>query len=140
MCSLLKQYGPLLGRILLSVIFIIAGINKITGFEGTAGYMASKGLPMTEVLLVLTILIELGGGLMILLGWQARWGATAIFLFIIPVTLIFHPFWTFEGQEAMHQFHSFFKNLAIMGGMIFIMVFGSGPLSIGGDHCPKEGN
>ena len=86
MCSLLKQYGPLLGRILLSVIFIIAGINKITGFEGTAGYMASKGLPMVEVLLVLTILIELGGGLMILLGWQARWGATAIFLFIIPVT------------------------------------------------------
>jgi putative oxidoreductase len=139
MCSLLKQYGPLLGRILLSTIFIMAGFNKITGFEGTAGYMASKGLPMTEVLLVLTILIELGGGLMILFGWQARWGATAIFLFLIPVTLVFHQFWAVEGQEAMQQFNSFFKNLAIMGGMAYIMVFGSGPLSLGGDHCPKEG-
>ncbi len=62
MCGLVRQYGPLLGRILLSVIFIIAGVNKITGFEQTAGYMASKGLPMTDILLVLTIIIELGGG------------------------------------------------------------------------------
>jgi len=138
MCSILKQYGPLMGRILLSVIFIISGITKITGFEGTSGYMASKGLPMVEVLLVLTIIIELGGGLMILLGWQARWAATAIFLFLIPVTLIFHPFWAFEGQEGMQQFHSFFKNTAIMGGMVYIMAFGSGPFSMGSDHCAKE--
>ena len=79
MCGLLKQYGPLLGRILLSAIFIIAGISKITGFSNTAAYMASKGLPMAEVLLVLTIIIELGGGVMILVGWKARWAATAIF-------------------------------------------------------------
>jgi putative oxidoreductase len=138
MCALLKQYGPLLGRILLSGIFIIAGFTKITGFEQTAGYMANKGLPMAEVLLILTIIIELGGGFMILVGWQARWAALAIFLFIIPVTIIFHPFWSFEGQEATHQFHSFFKNLAIMGGMAYIMAFGSGPLSLSKDHCAKE--
>lgn len=137
MCELLKQYGPLIGRILLSAIFILAGINKITGFEGTAAYMASKGLPMTEVLLVLTIIIELGGGLLILVGWQARWAATAIFLFIIPVTLVFHPFWSFEGQEAMTQYHKFMKNLAIMGGMLYVMIHGSGPLSLGKDHCDK---
>ena len=137
MCGLVRQYGPLLGRILLSVIFIIAGVNKITGFEQTAGYMASKGLPMTDILLVLTIIIELGGGLMILVGWQARWAALAILLFLIPVTLIFHPYWTFEGQEARHQFHSFFKNLAIMGGMAYIMAFGSGPLSLDKDSCEK---
>ena len=130
MCKLIKQYGPLLGRILLSLIFIIAGFNKINGFENTAGYMAAKGLPMSEVLLVLSIIIELGGGLSILVGWQARWAATAIFLFIIPVTFVFHPFWTFEGQEAMHQYHNFMKNLAIMGGMMYIMVHGSGALSL----------
>ena len=133
MCKLLQQYGPLAGRVLLSVIFIIAGAKKIFGFAGTAGYMASKGLPMSEVLLVLTIIIELGGGLMILLGWQARWAATAIFLFLIPVTVIFHPAWA-----DAEQFNSFFKNLAIMGGMMYIMVHGSGPLSIGGDHCAKQ--
>ncbi len=137
MCALLKQYGPLVGRILLSAIFILAGFHKITGFENTAGYMASKGLPMTEVLLVLTIIIELAGGIMLLVGWQARWAATAIFLFLIPVTLVFHPFWSFEAQEAMTQYHAFMKNLAIMGGMLFVMIHGSGPLSLGKDHCEK---
>lgn len=133
MCRKLQQFGPLLGRILLSIIFIIAGIKKIFGFTATAGYMASKGLPMTEVLLVLTILIEVGGGLMVLIGWKARWAATAIFLFLIPVTVVFHPVWS-----DPEQFNSFFKNLAIMGGMMYIMVYGSGPLSIGTSHCPEK--
>lgn len=133
MCQLLKLYGPLLGRSLLALIFIIAGYHKMTGFEETAGYMASKGLPFTEVLLVLTIIIELGGGLLILVGLQARWAATVIFLFLIPVTVIFHPVWVDAGQ-----FNSFFKNLAIMGGMIYIMVFGPGPYSLGGSHCTNK--
>ena len=133
MCQLLRLYGPLLGRSLLALIFIIAGYNKLTGFEETAAYMASKGLPFTEVLLVLTIIIELGGGLLILVGLQARWAATAVFLFIIPVTVVFHPFWSDASQ-----FNSFFKNLAIMGGMIYIMVFGAGPLSLGDNHCPDK--
>ena len=138
MCALIKQYGPLIGRILLSAIFILAGLNKITGFDGTANYMASKGLPMTEVLLVLTIVIELGGGILLLVGWHARWAATALFLFIIPVTFIFHPFWSMDGQEAVAQYHKFMKNLAIMGGMMYVMVYGAGPLSLGKDHCKKE--
>ena len=133
MCQLLKLYGPLVGRSLLAIIFIIAGYNKMTGFEETAGYMASKGLPFTEGLLVLTIIIELGGGLLILVGLQARWAATAIFLFLIPVTVIFHPVWVDSGQ-----FNSFFKNLAIMGGMIYIMVFGPGPYSLGDNHCTNK--
>lgn len=133
MCRLLQQYGPLIGRVLLSVIFILAGWHKIGGFADTAAALAGKGLPVPEVLLVLTIIIELGGGLMILVGWQARWAATAIFLFLIPVTVIFHPVWADAGQ-----FNSFFKNLAIMGGMMYLMVHGSGPLSLGGDHCPKQ--
>lgn len=125
-CQFVAKFGPLVGRVLLAIIFIIAGWNKLTGFEGTAGYMASKGLPFTEVLLVLTILIELGGGLLLLLGWQARWAALAIFLFLIPVSVIFHPFWA-----NPEEFHSFFKNLAIMGGMAYVVSHGPGPLSLG---------
>ena len=129
LCQLAKQYGPLLARVMLAHIFILSGFGKITGFAGTAGYIASKGLPMAEVLTVLTILIELGGGLLILVGWQARWAATAIFLFIIPVTLIFHPFWV-QGETI-----SFMKNLAIMGGMMMVIAYGSGPYSLKNDNC-----
>ncbi len=129
-CNMLKQYGPLAGRILLALIFILAGYGKINGWDGALGYMTSKGLPMPEVLLALTILIELGAGLLLLVGFQARWAALAIFLFLIPVTLIFHPFWA-----AAAEYNAFMKNLAIMGGMLYIMTYGSGPYSIQQEKC-----
>ena len=129
-CNMLKQYGPLAGRILLALIFILAGYGKINGWDGTLGYMTSKGLPMPEVLLALTILIELGGGLLLLVGFQARWAALALFLFLIPVTLIFHPFWA-----DPEQYNAFMKNLAIMGGMLYIMTYGSGPYSLHKEKC-----
>ncbi len=126
----MQPFGLLAGRILLAFIFVLSGFNKIGNFTGTAAYMASKGLPITEVLLVLTILIELGGGLMIALGWKARWGALAIFLFIIPTTLIFHAFWAVDPSEMQGQMNNFMKNLAIMGGMLYIVAAGSGRYSV----------
>ncbi|MCL4316334.1 MAG: DoxX family protein [Gammaproteobacteria bacterium] len=134
-CKLLEKCGPLAGRLLLAHIFILSGYRKLTGWEGTLGYMASKGLPMTEVLLALTILVELGGGLLLLLGYKARWAATAIFLFLIPVTLIFHNFWALAGQEQFTQLIQFQKNLAIMGGMLYVMVYGSGAYSLSREKC-----
>ncbi|MGH8715329.1 MAG: DoxX family protein [Burkholderiales bacterium] len=134
-CEMTKQYAPLIGRILLALIFIISGFGKITAFNSTADYMAGHGLPIPQLLLVATILIELGGGLMIALGWQARWAALAIFLFIIPTTLIFHPFWVADAAQMQNQIN-FMKNIAIMGGMLYIMAYGSGPFSLGKkDKC-----
>ncbi|MEW6613282.1 MAG: DoxX family protein [Pseudomonadota bacterium] len=126
----MKQYGPLLGRILLVLLFLLSGYNKVAGFSQTAGYMASKSLPMIEVLLVLSILVELGGALMILLGWRARWGALALFLWMIPVTFIFHNFWAVDPAQMQNQMNHFMKNLAIMGGLLYVMAYGSGPYSI----------
>lgn len=129
-CEMTKQYAPLVGRALLSSIFILSGWGKITGFSGTAAYMASKGMPMPDVLLVPTIIIELGGGLMLLLGWKARWAALAIFLFVIPTTLIFHAFWAVDAAQVQNQMINFMKNLAIMGGMLYVVAYGSGPCSL----------
>ncbi|MFI4923026.1 MAG: DoxX family protein [Burkholderiales bacterium] len=128
-CEMTKQYAPLVGRALLSFIFIISGWGKIIGFSGTATYMASAGMPIPDVLLVAAIIIELGGGLMLLLGWNARWAALAIFLFVIPTTLIFHPFWIDDAAQMQNQIN-FMKNLGIMGGMLYIMAYGSGPCSL----------
>ncbi len=130
LCEAVKQYGPLAGRILLSLMFIISGWGKVTGFAGTAGYMASKGMPFPELLLSVAIAIELGGGLMLLAGWKARFAALAIFLFIIPATLVFHNFWAVDAAQAQGQMIHFMKNLTIMGGMLYVMAFGAGPLSL----------
>ena len=129
-CELIKHYGPLAGRILLAYIFVLSGIGKIGSFTGTAGYMAGKGMPFAEVLLVGAIVVELGGGIMLIAGWNTRWAALAVFLFIIPSTLIFHNFWAVDAAQVQMETIHFNKNLAIMGGMIYIMAFGAGPLSL----------
>ena len=131
MPSFVNQFAPLAGRILLSIIFIMSGISKITGFAGTAGGMTSKGLPVPEVLLAASIVIELGAAAMIVLGFKARWGAAALFLWMIPVTLVFHNYWTYPAAEQQMQSIMFFKNLGLMGGMLILMGLGSGPLSLG---------
>ena len=122
--------AALVGRILVALIFIISGFGKITGYAGTAGYMASKGIPMVDVLLALTILIELGGGLLIAIGWKARWAAAVTFLFLIPVTLLFHNPAGLPPAEAQQQMINLLKNLSIMGGMLGLFAFGPGRFSL----------
>lgn len=120
----------LVGRILLGLIFVLSGFQKLTGFSGAVGAIASKGLPMPEVLAVLTIIIELGAGLLLVVGLKARWAAFLIFLFIIPVSLSFHNFWTMEGAAAAMNKVQFLKNLSIMGGMLMVAAFGPGRYSV----------
>ncbi len=129
------KYAALPGRILISLIFILAGYHKIGGFAHTAAYMAAKGLPAAPLLLVLTIAIELGGGLMLLLGWNARWAAAVFFLWLIPVTLVFHPFWAADPGQVQNQTNHFMKNLAIMGAMLYIVAHGPGPFHLGRERC-----
>src|SRR5207245_7326075 len=83
-------------------------------------------LPFAEVLLALTILIELGGALALILGWRVRQAALGLFLFIIPATLLFHAFWSADAASYQNQLNHFLKNLAIMGGMLYVVVFGPG--------------
>lgn len=126
----IRQYGPLVGRILLALIFVWSGLGKIGSFAGTAAYMAGKGIPLAELALVISIILEIGGGLMLIVGWKARWAALAIFLWLIPVTLMFHNFWAVEAAQYQNQFNHFLKNLCILGGMLYVMAYGAGPLSL----------
>ena len=120
----------LVGRILLGSIFVISGFQKLMGFSGLITQIAGKGLPMPEVLAVLTVAIELGAGLLLVIGWKARWAAFLIFLFIIPVSLTYHNFWTMEGAQAAMNRIQFMKNISIMGGMLLAAAFGPGRYSV----------
>lgn len=130
LCELTRQYGPFVGRVLMAVIFLKSGFGKITGFAGTAGVMASKGMPFAEVLLVGAIVFELAGGIMLILGWRVHWGALMLILFTIPATLVFHNFWAVEAAQYGNQLNHFMKNVAMMGGLLYVMAFGAGPLSV----------
>ena len=125
-----ESLAAFLGRIFLALIFVVSGVGKITGYAGTASYMASRGLPMVEVLLPLTIAVELGGGLMLALGWKTRWAAAALFLFLVPTTVIFHQFWGIDPKLVQMQKIHFLKNVAIMGGMLMVLAIGAGAWSV----------
>lgn len=116
---------PLISRVLLSALFIMSGINKILNPVATQQYMASFGMPLTGLFLVAAIVIELGGGLSVLLGYKARWGAIALVIFMIPATLIFHT----NFADQMQTIH-FMKNLAILGGLLMIIQYGSGAIAL----------
>jgi putative oxidoreductase len=120
----------LAGRILLAAIFVISGFGKIGGFEGTVGYIASKGLPMPQVLAALTVALELGGGILLIIGFKARWVALLFFLWLIPTTFIFHKFWGIDAAQVQMQQINFLKNVSIMGGMLLLFAFGPGAYSL----------
>ena len=89
------------------------------------------------VLRVVTLAIELGGGLLLLLGWQARWAALAISLWLIPVTFLFHNYWAVDAAQMRNQFNHFYKNLCIMGGMLYVFAYGSGAFSLGNNGASR---
>jgi putative oxidoreductase len=109
---------------------LLSGITKFVDWQGTAAYMASKEMPFIPVLLPLAAILEVTGGLAILLGARTRLAAFALFLFLIPTTFIFHNFWAQQGMEYTNQMHHFLKNLAIMGGLALLVGLGPGQTSV----------
>ena len=120
----------LLGRLLLAYFFIPAGIGKIGGFAGTVGYIASKGLPLPEVGAVLAIIVEVGVGLMLLLGFKTRWAALILMVFTLAASVFFHNYWALPAEKAFVNQLMFWKNIAIAGGLLAFAAFGPGRLSL----------
>jgi len=120
----------LIGRVLLAAMFVLAGIDKITGFEGTAGYIASVGLPFAELLTVVTIAVEIGAGLALIIGFQARIAALLLAGFTLAASVLFHNFWAMPAEQAYIQQLMFMKNLSVAGGLLMIVALGGGALGI----------
>jgi putative oxidoreductase len=115
------------GRALLGTLFFISGVTKVTAFSYVSGWMASSGVPAADLLLAITIAIEVIGGLMLITGFRARLAAIVIALFLVPVTLVFHGFWSADAANFQNQLTQFLKNLAILGGMLLVIERGKIP-------------
>lgn len=109
------------GRAFLGALFLISGINKIFGFSYVAGWMTSSGVPAASLLLAITIVIEVAGGLMLITGFKPRLAAIVIALFLVPVTIVFHAFWSADAANFQNQLTAFLKNLSILGGMLLVI-------------------
>ena len=124
MFTSLQNPLSLIGRVLLSLLFIPAGFSKIGGFAGTVGYAAAKGVPLPEVAIAVAIAVELGLGLLLLVGFQTRWAALGIAFFTVVISFIFHPL------SDPSQAQAFFKNIAVVGGLLTVAAWGAGGWSL----------
>jgi putative oxidoreductase len=120
----------LIGRVLLGVLFLVAGIRKIMLYSGSVAYFTKLGFPAPEVMAVLAILIEVGGGALLILGWQTRRVSWLLVLFVVIATAMAHRFWEFDAPQYANQMNHFLKNAAIVGGLLYVAVLGAGKLSL----------
>jgi putative oxidoreductase len=128
----MNHSAMLAGRILLSLVFLIAGYRKLMAVAATAGYFGKLGFPMPEVMAWVAIAVELGGAILLMVGWKTRWAAWLLGLFTLIATFAAHRFWEVDPAQYANQMNHFLKNLAIVGGMILIAASGPGALSVDG--------
>ena len=127
----------LLSRLLLSLPFLYSGIDKCWRWEAAQREIAASGLPWPTLLHLVTVVVQLAGGLSLLLGIEARLGALLLSLFLLPVTVLYHPFWKRSGAEFVAEADHFLSNFAIIGGFLAILAVGAGHLSVI-DHSPAQ--
>ena len=125
-----ENFLPALGRILLSLIFVLAGYRKLTTVAATVVQMAHQGIPYSNVLVWGAIAIEFVGGLMLVAGLFTRCVAFALAIYIAVLAVLFHAYWAAPAAEARNQFNAFFEHLAMIGGMLYVVTFGPGVYSI----------
>lgn len=119
----MEKLSQFIARIFLAQIFLLSGIFKISGYEGTQNYMDAMGLP--GGLLPLVIALEIAGGLVLVVGWQTKWASLALASFTLVAAVIFHSNLDDQMQTIMLM-----KNIAITGGLILLAIYGPGALSI----------
>lgn len=124
------ELSILIGRVLLAALFIPAGLSKLSGFEGTVGYIASVGLPLPELLAAGAAALELGAGLALLLGWQVRLAALGLAVFTLAASFLFHAYWAAAADQAFVQQLLFMKNVAVAGGLLVLAGAGAGRYSL----------
>jgi putative oxidoreductase len=120
----------LIARLLMSAIFIIFGIRKVLAIAGTTGYFAKLGFPMPEVMVYVAIIVEIGGGVLLAIGWRTRWVAWLLALFTLIALFMAHRYWQFDPSQYANQMTHFYKNLCIIGGLMMVAAYGPGPLSV----------
>jgi putative oxidoreductase len=123
---------PFLGRLLIAYIFITSGLAKVLDWSGNVQYMGTRHLPLIPVLLAIAAVIEIGGSICLITGYQARWAALVMFGYTIVLTLLFHNYWTYSDRSSGMQETHFRKNMAIAGGLLALAYGGPGRWAIRG--------
>lgn len=128
--STLPSAFALAARVLIVAMFLPAGLGKISGFAGTVGYIASVGLPLPAVGAAIAVIVEVLGSLALLAGYRTRLVAIGLAIFTLVASVFFHAYWAAPAEQAFVQQLMFFKNIAIVGGLLALAANGAGRWSL----------
>ena len=125
-----QSQALLVGRLLMAALFLVAGIRKLMGPAAAAGYFTKLGFPAADLLVWVVIAVEIGGAALLVLGWQTRRAAWLLIAFTLIATAMAHRFWQFDAAQYANQLNHFLKNAALVGGLLYVVVFGAGAVSL----------
>jgi putative oxidoreductase len=129
-----NRYLPLFGRALIGIPFIFSGLGKLAAYTATVGFIGSVGLPLPQLGWLIAVVVELGGGTLLLLGYRVKVVASVLGVFAVATAVFFHR--NFADQNQMINF---LKNIMILGGLLQVVYFGAGPLSLDARATAREG-
>lgn len=130
MFNALQNPLSLAGRLLLALLFLPAGFGKLTGFAGTVGYIASVGLPAPQLGAIVALVVEIAGGIALIAGFGTRFAALALALFTLVASFFFHNYWGVPAEQQFMQSLLFYKNIAVVGGLLTLAAWGPGAWSV----------
>ena len=130
MFTRLQDPLALAGRLLMALLFLPAGIGKLTGFAGTVGYISSVGLPMPQLGAMVALVVEIGGGVALIAGFGTRVAAIVLAAFTLVASYFFHAYWAVPADQQLIPQLLFYKNMAVIGGLLTIAAWGAGAWSV----------
>ncbi len=130
MANLYTKFVPLLGRLLLALIFVVMGYAKLVDIPGTANFIASAGLPVPTLIAMLVGVFEVAAGIALVIGYRVRYAGLLVALFTLATNVVFHAYWAAPAAQQHIEYLMFLKNLSIAGGMLLVSALGAGPLSL----------
>jgi putative oxidoreductase len=126
-----RDLAALVARVLLVLLFLLSGVGKVMAFSGTVSYIASRGLPFPALETAIAVAVELGAGLLLLVGWKTRWASMILAVFAVAAGLLFHAYWADTDAAARTgDYINFWKNISIAGGFLMAFAFGPGNYSV----------
>jgi putative oxidoreductase len=127
-----QSWTLLIGRVLVGSLFLVAGIRHFMFYAGSVGYFTKLGFPAPEAMVWLSIIIHIVGGILLIVGWKTKSASWVLLALVVIATAMAHRFWQFDAAQYGNQLNHFLKNLAIVGGLLYVVVFGAGAMSVDG--------
>ncbi|HEY6239761.1 MAG TPA: DoxX family protein [Burkholderiales bacterium] len=132
MNAMTQSLTLLIGRVLVGSLFLVAGIRHFMFYAGSVGYFTKLGFPAPEAMVWLSIIIHIVGGILLIVGWRTQWASWVLLALVVIATAMAHRFWQFDAAQYVNQLNHFLKNLAIIGGLLYVITFGAGAMSADG--------